>query len=500
MVKSVLRIVGILAAIFISLMLLFFVIRGTVDKHKYSKEVYDKIELVENGLVGWAQNSSHTLKWSIEERMASYNVPGVSIAVIDNYEIEWAKGYGWADVAEKRPVTDRTLFQAASISKSLNAVGVLKLVQEGRLDLNTDINNYLTSWKFPYDSLSEGKKITLSNLLSHTAGLTIHGFPGYAQGEPLPAITEILDGTPPANTKAVHSQFAPDTKPQYSGGGTTLSQLVVEDVTRQPYEKYMQQEVLNPLKMYASSYNQPPVAPAHLLTTAYNADGSEVEGKYHIYPEQAAAGLWTSPTELAKYIIELQLSYIGKSEKVLSQNTVRTMMTPPLDEPYNAAGYLTALGVFREKAGSETYFQHSGSNAGFLCHYYGDLSGGKGVVIMTNSANSGIIREILNSVATVYNWEGFYNPEVKDVVIPENPDLYTGEYVLNSATRSSTFNIVKRDGKLFLENHLSRQIYFTSSEDFFITESRGDHKFLLDDNGNVTGFTFGNLSFDKKDE
>ena len=141
----------------------------------------------------------------LTERMKKYNINGVSIAVIHNYQIEWAKGYGFADVSEKRPVTENTLFQAASISKSLNSLGVLKLVQEKKLDLNTDINKYLVTWKFPYDEKSNNKMITLSALLSHTAGLTISGFPGYAEKEPLPTIPQILDGQKPANTAAVRS-------------------------------------------------------------------------------------------------------------------------------------------------------------------------------------------------------------------------------------------------------------------------------------------------------
>src|SRR5664279_2583638 len=155
-----------------------FVLFGQVNK-SYSKEVETKITQVENNLSGWVQISDKPNKWTLAERMKFYHAHGVSIAVIKDYKIEWAKGYGWADSAEQRPVTIETLFQAGSNSKSLNAIGVLKLVQDSKLDLNADINNYLKSWKFPYDSLSKGKKITLMNLLSHSAGLTVHGFPGY---------------------------------------------------------------------------------------------------------------------------------------------------------------------------------------------------------------------------------------------------------------------------------------------------------------------------------
>jgi CubicO group peptidase (beta-lactamase class C family) len=164
---------------------------------KYSPDIEEKIRLVENNLAGWVQTGDND-RWNLAERMKKYNINGVSIAIIHNYKIEWARGYGYADVSENRSVTVNTLFQAASVSKSLNAVGVLRLVQEKKLDLNADINKYLLTWKFPYDEKSNKKQITLTNLLSHTAGLTIHGFPGYAKGDSLPALPQALDGRKPA--------------------------------------------------------------------------------------------------------------------------------------------------------------------------------------------------------------------------------------------------------------------------------------------------------------
>jgi len=297
----------------------------------YPAEVDDRIKKVENGLItsGRTQNKE---RGSLKERMAFYNVQGLSIAVINNYRIEWAKGYGWADTSEKRPVTAQTLFQAASVSKSLNGIGVLKLVQDKKLDLNTDINEYLKSWKFPYDLVSKNKKITIANLLSHTAGLNVHGFPGYTGDDTLPSITDILEGKKPSNTKAIRSQFEPGLKFQYSGGGILISQLIIMDITNQPYDLYMQQNVLKPLGMTNSFYTQPPPEDkTQLLATAYHSNGRNVNAKYHIYPEQAAAGLWTTPIDLCNYIIETQLSYQNKSSKVLTYEMTKLRLTPYLD-------------------------------------------------------------------------------------------------------------------------------------------------------------------------
>ena len=314
---------------------------------KYSEEIENKIKEVENKLGGWAQIEGEKSQWTLDERMKQYYIHGLSIAVIRNYKIEWARGYGMMDTASHAPVTTQTLFQAGSISKSLNGVGLLKLVQDKKIDLYADINDYLKAWKFPHDTTSHEKKITLANLLSHTAGLTIHGFPGYERGDTIPSLTDILDGKAPANTKAVRSMFAPGLRFKYSGGGTTISQLMLMDVTGQAYDTYMWENILKPLGMTMSSYTQPPVKDKEkFLATGYHEDGLPVKGKSNVYPEQGAAGLWTNPTDIANYIIETQLSLQGKSNKVLSKEMTTLRLTPYVDS--NAA-----LGVFIETEGGE---------------------------------------------------------------------------------------------------------------------------------------------------
>ena len=398
---------------------------GCTQSVDQNSDVAKKIEQVEQNLGDHFMLKGQA-PYTIKERMAHFHVRGLSIAVIHNYKIEWAKGYGWADSADKRPVTVHTLFQAASISKSLNGVGVVLLAQDGKLDLNTDINNYLTSWKFPYDSLSKGRKITVANLLSHTGGLTVHGFPGYSKWDTLPTPQEILDGKHPANNPAVRSMYEPGLKSEYSGGGTTITQVIVQDVTHKPYDRYMQEKVLNPMDMRESFYTQPaPAAKASVLATGYYEDGTEVRGKYHIYPEEAPAGLWTNPSDLARYIIETQLAYQGKSAKVLNQQYTKLRLTPYIDKS-------AALGVFINQRGDESYFEHNGANEGFRSQYLGSLENGDGVVVMVNSDNGAILGEVVNSVAKVYGWKDFYKPEYKTFISPAPGRLqsYTGKYKL----------------------------------------------------------------------
>jgi CubicO group peptidase (beta-lactamase class C family) len=456
---------------------------------KYSEVIEAKINQVENHLAGWVQTQDESY-WTLAERMKMYNINGVSIAVVHNYQIEWARGYGFADVSEKRPVTGKTLFQAASISKSLNGVGVLKLVQDKKLDLNTDINNYLVSWKFPYDEKAGGKKITVANLLSHTAGLTIHGFPGYEKGVSLPTIQQVLDGNKPANTEAVRSTAEPGSGFSYSGGGVTISQLIVTNVTKQPYDRFMKMNVLDPLGMKGSTFAQPPSKSyAKLLATGYKTDGSEVPGKYHIYPEQAAAGLWTNPNDLCKYIIETQKSYKGESSRVLTPEMTKLRLTPVMMD--------AALGVFVSNKGTSTYFMHNGGNEGFSCQYVGCLESGEGMVIMTNSDNGSLLEEVVNSVAVVYKWNNYYKPEIKHYVnvADEILDKYVGKYEL----AGTKVTIKKGETGLLLNAFadLFWKVYFTSDTDFFVKEYRGSLRFTIDKDSKVTGFTFNGMPVKK---
>lgn len=472
-----------------TLLLLFFSVQGILlygqEGNSYSKEVAAKITAVENGLTGIVQIESHPVKWTLEDRMKFYHANGVSIAVIKEYKIEWAKGYGWADSVEQRPVTITTLFQAGSNSKSLNAIGVLKLVQEGKLDLYGDINHYLKTWKFPYDSSSKGKKITIANLLSHTAGLTVHGFPGYEKGDTIPGIIAILNGKRPANTGAIRSMYEPSLKYEYSGGGTTIAQLIVQDVTEQPYDKYMWENVLKPLGMTYSSYTQPPPAERQrLLATGYYNDGKPVKGKYHIYPEQAAAGLWTNSTDLAKYVIETQLALAGKSEKVLSKKMTELRLTPFIDSS-------AALGVFILNKKGVKYFRHGGVDEGFVSQYVGSFEGGNGVVVMTNTYNTALFEEIINSVANTYNWKNYYAPFIKKEIFPPDSLLkaYLGKYKLDNDTLAI---IKKADGiYLVVGDDVNWKIHFTDNIHSFFFEQQIEPNFIIDSSKKITGFTIG---------
>jgi CubicO group peptidase (beta-lactamase class C family) len=459
------------------------------SQQKYSTEVEEQIRQVENSICGRVIIEGESQ--NILERMKVYNVKGLSVAVVHNYKIVWAKGYGWADEKEKRPVTAETLFEPGSISKSLNSLGVLKLVQEKKLDLDTDINTYLKSWKFPYDSVSHEKKITLRQLLSHSAGLTVHGFPGYDRKDKIPTVPEVLDGKKPANTPAVRSFMEPGVKFQYSGGGTTITQLIIKDVTGQAYDTFMYENVLKPIGMVNSSYSQPPSADKQkLCATGYYPNGNAVNNKFHVYPEQAAAGLWMTPSDLCNYIIETQLAYEGRSAKVLNQEMTKLRLTPYKD-------ISSALGCFMEERKSDPkqkestmYFQHGAGNEGFCGFTFGSLDGqGNGIAVFTNHQNTPLLFELINSVARVYKWKDFPGmPETrKQVDVSEKSgQKYLGVY--QAAPNTFTHLVKKEDGYYQFAEGSYNKMYFTSDTSYFNKEFQNEKYFIADKNGNVTGY------------
>lgn len=447
----------------------------------YSPETIEKIKEVENNIVGQLLLNDEQPN-TITERMAKYKVKGLSIAVIHNYKIEWAKAYGWADEEEKRPMTTETLFEPGSISKALNALGILKLAQDKKIDLSTDINTYLTSWKFPYDSLSKGKKINLAQILSHNAGLSVHGFPGHDIKGPIPTVIEILNGKKPSLTPAVRSVFEPDLKYQYSGGGTTISQLILTDVTKQDYDVWMYENVLKPIGMINSSYSQPPAKNKRdLCATAYRKDGTAIEHKFHVYPEQAAAGLWTTPSELCNYIIDMQLAYQGKTSKVLSPEMVKLHLTP-----YNNGR--TSMGSFIEDSKGSKYFQHSAGNDGFCGQLVGSLDEGNGVVVLLNGNEGKLLSEVVNSVAKTYNWKNSYRePQRKKSIVVDESTLktYEGIYIYEN----SWAGIGKKDSIYhFYTDNMYVKMYYTTPTSFFNTEFSSVKEFIKDEKGNITGY------------
>ena len=416
----------------------------------------------------------------LADRMAALHVPGVGIAVIHDGQIEWARGFGVTRIGGP-PVTPDTLFQAASISKPVAAMAVLRLVQSGKLGLDTDVNQYLKTWKVPANNFTERTKVTVRELLTHTAGLTVHGFAGYASDGPVPTLVQVLDGEKPANSPPIRVDTEPGTIWRYSGGGYVVAQQLVMDLAGEPFPKLMHDTVLAPIGMTRSTYEQPlPKDRTAEAATPYRADGQPVPGGPHVYPEMAPAGLWTTPSDLARWAIEVQRSLSGTSNRVLSAAMVRQMLTPGL----NHQGLGPGLGGSAKRP----FFEHGGANEGYRCNLlaYND---GDGVVIMTNGDNgSQLAVEIQRSVAREYGWPDFQPVEHTIAKLdPKILEAYTGAY----QSPRGVFTVTRDADQLFVQltGQQRLPVFPESEHEFFLKAFDAQFTFQVDSQGKAAELT-----------
>ena len=335
----------------------------------------------------------------IESLMAHYGVPGVGVAVIraDGITLE---SYGVRQAGSSDLVTPATLFQAASISKSVTAMAVMTLVQEKRLRLNTPINGSLTTWKIPDNQFTEAQPVTLEHLLSHTGGTTVSGFRGYGPGETVPTLVQVLNGVPPANSAPIVVDKLPGESYRYSGGGYCVIEQCLADVTGRHLHEFVAARVLTPLQMTDSTFAQPlPDVLQLRASSGHRHNSKKVVELYHTYPERAAAGLWATPRDLARFAVGLQRSLAGARGAVLTKPTA-TRMVAPVTPSY-------ALGVVPVLHNGEPYFSHSGHNEGFESFLIAHQTAGVGAVIMINKENTPVLARIVQLLAERESWPGF---------------------------------------------------------------------------------------------
>ena len=441
--------------------------------------------------------------FSLEQRMAFYNVPGVSIAVVEHGEIAWARGFGTKEVGTSDSVTSQTLFQAGSISKPVTATGMLHLVRNGELELDAPVNRYLQSWTLPGNGFTANEKVTLRRIASHSGGLTVHGFPGYGADDRIPTLPEILDGTGAANTEAVRVDMIPGTIWRYSGGGTTIEQLVMTDQTGERFPDLMKRIVFDPTGMTQSTYEQPlPETLQVAAASGHGMDGNVISGRWRIYPEMAAAGLWTTPTDLLRWAMEIDAARDGRSERVLSVELATEMLT--------IQQATSGLGPFLGGNRGALYFAHGGVTEGFVSQviYFPDTE--QGGAVMTNGDGGFLLlsQEILFSVATEYGWPAFLE------VIPlpvDSSDLlpYLGEYFVTGAI-PITISIIQEEGRLIAEASdwtaafgpirllESEEIVLTAPEKAIGLSSGVEFSFDVSDNDVVSQFEAFGLTFLKQ--
>ncbi len=334
---------------------------------------------------------------TILERMRAHGVPGVSIAVIQDRELAWTKGYGLISANGSQPVDRETVFSVGSVSKLATAVVTLRLVAKGKLNLDADVNQFLSRWKAPPTPFTDQQPVTLRHIMSHTAGFTVHGFPDFQPGESLPTTLDTLHGRSPAKHGPVVVDFTPGTQYRYSGGGTTVQQLIIEEITGQNYPAAARQLVFEPLAMTRSTFENPIPAQHGNIARAHGRLGqpTALPRGWEAMPEMAASGLWTTSGDLAKVLIALIKAHDGQGDGFLKQSLVQDMMTKVPPGEFGLGPHLY----------QDHVFGHGGSNNSYKAQAMANLKSGNGIVVLTNGANGKkIIHEIIETMKRIEGW------------------------------------------------------------------------------------------------
>lgn len=410
-------------------------------------------------------------RWTLAEGMAQSHVPGISIAVMDGDQIAWARGFGIKEAGRTDPVTTSTPFEAQSISKAVTATATLVLVNSGRLSLEESPNVYLKSWKLPDNEYQAQEKVSLRRILSHSSGLTVGGFAGYRAGDPLPSLLQILDGKKPANNPPIRVDFIPGSKFRYSGGGAEVMQQLLMDVTGEPFPELMKRLVLTPARMTLSTFEQPlPQARWVEAASGHDGEGAVVKGKWPIQPEMAAGGLWTTPTDLAKWALAITRAWKGDKNELFSRRIASEMLTVQ-KAPYG-------LGVEVQGTGPSLEFSHAGSNSGFRALAVMFPAIGKGAVIMANGDRADwVIGSLIMSIASEYHWPARMQTEREVVSLSTaRLDALVGVYSLppGPSGEAVTYEISRTGSRLFAElkglgSYPKYELFPSSATSFFST-------------------------------
>ena len=419
---------------------------------------------------------------NLNDRMKYYKVPGISITVIKDYQIAWTKHYGVKDAELQNPVTDQTLFNVGSLSKGVGALAVLSLVQDGKVDLNGDINRQLTSWQIPENEFTRQETVTPLLLMNHSGGAMFSPAIGYL-ADNFPTNLQVLNGESPSQTKAVVIDKIPGTGFQYSNAGYSVLQQLTVDVSGKTYPGFAEEKIFRPLGMFHSTFQQLPDSLKNVASAGHESTGAPLAVKRYFYPHLAAGGLCTTTNDYARYIIELQKSYLGKSNKIISRELAQEMLSPHVSKQYG-------LGVFmREMYGEINYFGHMGDARGFFAGFTAHLRDGYGAVVFTNSRNgANLIREITNGIARVYGWERFLPEEYHVVAIEDKTaDKYCGRYAIGS---DDFFEVKRGADQLYINQFDNAQLYHVGDGKFVTKFRLGYLQYNFDANQNITSVIY----------
>lgn len=341
---------------------------------------------------------------TVAEVMESLRVPGLSFAVIEGGKVDWAGGYGVLEAGGDSRVDEDTPFQAGSIAKPVTSIAALRLRRAGKLDLDRDVTGYLGGYVIPRDPDTGSDPVTVRNLLSHTSGVTPGGYGGYARGAALPTDEQIVRGQPPANSPEVRVAARPNTELAYSGGGYSVVEWALQTITGQPFDALMQQQILTPFGMRQSTFTAPlPTAYAARVARGHRGDGTQVEGGWFVHPEQAAAGLWSTATDLAAFACAVRDAYLGRGSPLTREDAAEFLKIVIEDE---------GLGVIVIGSGETLEFRHAGGTQGYRAFMTLNVASGQGAVYMANSdAGQTLGFAMLRATSAAYGWPIFRQKE-----------------------------------------------------------------------------------------
>jgi CubicO group peptidase (beta-lactamase class C family) len=440
-----------------------------------------RIKSVEKGLLGAVYFKGQKLeKMPLAARMEFYRVPGMSIACLDKYQVEWAKAYGLYDVFKPDPLATDSLFQAGALSQPIATAAALHFVEKGRLSLDGDVTTWLRSWKFPQEGFSSKKKIRLRDLLSHSSWLSTQVFPGYLQRDTLPSLRNILDGKKPANSLPIWYEFKPGPAARYSESDYVLLQQLLLDLENKPFPQIMKEIVLDQSGMKNSTFELPlPPEFGRRAASGHLLDGQPIEGKWLNYPELAAKGLWTTPSDYAAFILEIVKAAMGGSAKIISAESARAMLTPQAEN--------RGFGFLVEGIRDELNFYLQGRTNGFFCYMIFYPAKGQGAVVMTNSENGPfLVEELLRSLSATYEWPHF-KPKEKQLyrLAPSVYQQYVGRY---EVTPDYILDVSYEDYYLVIQptGQAPTKFYVESETIFFSVDPYIRIQFRKDEQGKVS--------------
>jgi CubicO group peptidase (beta-lactamase class C family) len=429
-----------------------------------------KIQL-ENSILGQVKFLGELENLStIVDKMSTYQIQGLSLALINQGEIDWADIYQNTNSPKDPKLTCNSIFQAASLSKPVTFMAALRMHAAGEIDLDKNIQESLKDFEIPQGKQTAENPITFRNLFSHTSGINPGGYQGYARDLAMPSDLDVLRASEGVNSPAIEVVTVPNETLAYSGGGYTLAELALQDIFEDEFSNIMKSWMLEPAGMQNSEFTQPLAdSEANRVARGYDFSGKELDGGWRNHPEQAAAGLWSNATDLATFLIEIYKGYHGKSS-IFSQEDIKSILSDERD------GHV--YGFIVNRTDDDIALTHYGGNEGYRTGMTINLTSGKGLAYMINSDNGAPLgNELLLSASELYDWQNFkQTPVSREQVSPDVLEGLAGAYKWNNQIDLTI---------TYDENDALISLFFPNGDEYKLVAIEGDELDFIHPNTGV---------------